>query len=415
MAWAGSVTDDQPWLAGLVAVAEEEARERGEATVAGHHVALALTRDPDAQELLEAIGLSARRWRDYLNFILGVRASSQAEREQRHRPGHHRSPAEVYHHGPVEPDEGARGLLDTAHAEAAQAGHPIGAAHLLVAITSRSSGVATGTARWLGVTEDAVRHAAALPSPPPRQPAAPDPNTLPQPQRHGPLVLFGGGELAEPALTIMTELAAGHETGRAVQLAVVGAATPDGTAQRQAQLQALLTGVEVLDAGLTDRSAAHDPQVADELRRADVIFLDGGDPERLAHALADTPALEALVAASDHDTVIAGYSAGSQALGAGARLGGWADAHPVALLGWLTDVVIVPHCSGPGMINELRATMAAFPGTRGLGIAHAGAVLLPTGWHHAENLATGYDHGSILLDHPDAEPHLLSRQPHPLS
>lgn len=56
MGGAGLVTDDQPWLAGLVAVAEEEARERGEVTVAGDYVTLALTRDREAQGLLDALG-----------------------------------------------------------------------------------------------------------------------------------------------------------------------------------------------------------------------------------------------------------------------------------------------------------------------------------------------------------------------
>lgn len=414
MAWAAFVTD-QGWLAGLVAIAEEEARERGEAIVSAHHLALALTRDPEAQALLDALGLSSRRWRDHINFILGVRAGSQAAREQRQRLGHQCSPAEVYHDGPVESDDAARRLLEAARDEAERAGWLIGPAHLLVALTTGSGGVATGTGRWLGLTESAVRHAAALPSAPPRQPAVADPAALPRPQGHGPLVLFGGGQLPAPALAAVTQLAAGDPPDQPLRLALVGAAAPDETAQRRDHLQALLPDVDVVDPGLTDTSAAHDPNVVDELGRAGVIFLDGGNPERLAGALAHTPALQALVAASDHGTVIAGYSAGSQALGAGARLGGWADPRPVALLGWLPDVVIVPHCSGPGMTAQLRATMAAFPGTRGLGIAHTGAILIPAGWHHAENLATGYDHGSFILHHPDAAPRVLSQQPSPLS
>lgn len=64
------------------------------------------------------------------------------------------------------------------------------------------------------------------------------------------------------------------------------------------------------------------------------------------------------------------------------------------------------------MINELRATMSAFPGTRGLGVAHSGAVLVPAGWRHIESLALGYDDGSVVLDHPDAGPQLLHQRPY---
>lgn len=66
------------------------------------------------------------------------------------------------------------------------------------------------------------------------------------------------------------------------------------------------------------------------------------------------------------------------------------------------------------MVDELRATMAAFPGHTGLGIAHQGAVLLRPGWRHVEHLATGFDNGSIALEHQDAQPHLVARTPYRL-
>jgi hypothetical protein len=144
------------------------------------------------------------------------------------------------------------------------------------------------------------------------------------------------------------------------------------------------------------------------------VRVDGGRVKRLHQTLAHSPALAALVAASDRGAVIAGYSAGSQALGVGARHGPPVAPSPVHLLGWLANLVIVAHCSGLAMLEELRATMRAFPGTRGLGIAHAGAVLLPSGWQRIENVVTGFDDGSVVLDHPDAHPHLLCHTPYPL-
>lgn len=403
---------EQPWANGLLAVAEEEARERGEAVVAGHHVALALTRDETAIELLQRLGLHARPWRDYINYILGVNAGARAHREQRLRMGvrKHRSPAALYHHGPTRPDPTAVAVVEGAHHEADRAAQPVAASHVLVALATGSGGIGTGTAWWLGIGPAAVRRAAGLPPPPEPTPTSAA-ATLPHPQGRGALVLLGGGALPDAALTAVVELTAAAAGG--TRVAVVGAAAGHGAPvqRRCAQLRGSVPDGEVTDAGLLNRDDAHDPRVLDRLAHADAIFLDGGDPQLLYQALAGTPALDVLVAASDRSAVVVGYSAGAQALGAGCRRGGWAEPYPVTLLGWLSGLVIVAHCSGPGRIDELRATMTTFSGTRGLGVAHAGAVLISAGWGRIESLAVGYDQGSVVLDHPDAWPHLLRHHP----
>lgn len=405
----------QAWLSALSRGAEEEARERGDTTVAGHHLALALTCEERTIALLDRLGLSSRRWRDYLNFVLGVNAGRRSEREQRMRPGQHRTFAEIYHHGALWVDVTARLPIEAARGEADRSGHPVGAAHVLLALAAGGGGIGTGTLGWLGLSPASVRRVAGLPAPPP-EPVPPASADAPRPQGRGPLVLFGGDALAHEAAAVLVDLATPAGTDRAIRIAVVGAAADDPgvTAGRVEELQAMLPRADVIDTRLANRDAAHDPRVCDELARADVVFLDGGRVLRLHQTLAQSPALAALGAASDRGAVIAGYSAGSQVLGAGARHGPPVDPSSIYLLGWLPNTVIVPHCSGPAMLEELRATMRAFPATRGLGIAHASAVLLPPGWQHIENIATGFDHGSVVIDHPDSPPHLFQRRPrHP--
>lgn len=405
----------QPWLSALVPVAEEEARERGDTVVGAHHLALAVTRDERAAALLDDLGLQARRWRDYLNFILGVNAGKRAEREQRVRDGQRRTPAQLYHHGALAIDGSALSLLEVSRGEADRAGADVRAEHLLVALTASGAGIGTGTAWWLGLGPTMVRRAAGLPIPPPASASVPVAD-WPRPHGHGPLVLFGGGALPQRSVDVLFDLARRVAADGRVRLAVVGAAADDPatTGRRCEELQVALPGAAVVDAGLGGRDAAHDPRVVDALSGADAVFLDGGGAHRLAQALAGTPALQTLAALSDRGAVIAGYSAGTMALGVGARHGPWAEPTTVNLLGWLPDLVVVPHCSGPGMLDGLRHTMTRFPGVQGLGVAHEGAVLLRAGWRHIESLDRGFDDGSIVLPYPDAPPHLLHAQPYRL-
>ena len=56
----------------------------------------------------------------------------------------------------------------------------------------------------------------------------------------------------------------------------------------------------VIDSGLYARDDAHSESVCRTISTADVILLGGGRPGVLYDNLAGTPALEALVAATDH-------------------------------------------------------------------------------------------------------------------
>lgn len=413
--WPGWVAR-RGWLSTVLAVAEEEARERGDARAAGHHLALALTRDEQAGALLHQLGVEPRRWRDHLNFVLGVNAGRRSEREQRQRTAAHRSPAEIYQHGPLSAEPDVVAVLHAARADADRADQPVAAAHLLAALADGRGGIGTGTAWWLGLAATAVRQAAGLPDPTPATPL-PDPQALSRPTAAPPMVLCGGGSLPAAALAAITDIAGRSPRGRTLRMAYIGAASGDteAAARRCAELRHAVPDADVVDAGLTAPDTTHDPRAVEALSGADAVFLDGGDPERLYHALTSGPALSQLVAAADRGAVLVGYSAGAQILGIGCQRGSWAEPRQVNLLGWLADFVVLPHCSGTGMLAHLRDSLSEYPGAKGLGISHHGAVLIPPGFARIENLTTGLDDGSIVLTEPDEAPHRLCDQPYTLT
>lgn len=411
-------TAEEPWLAGFLAVAEGEARERGDEEVCAHHLALALCREAEVAALLAELGVEVRRWRDYLNFVLGLNTGLRSAREKRLRPGTRCDASATYYGGSLQAFQGTWAIVEAARREVTEPRSGVEPRHLLATLLSGGHAGA-GTARWLGLTAAAVREASGLPllrRPLVRIPPA----SLPRPGRVGALVLHGGGPIEPGVLATAVNLAR-PSSARTVRIAIVTAANAGGdedvrmTRARREEFQDIAPDVEAVDAGLTDREAASSPDVMQRLVDADVVFFEGGSTERLYTALAGTPAGQTLVEVSDHGAVIVGYSAGAQVLGAGClsefeSLGARKEALP--LLGWLSDFVVLPHCSGPRMQAELRETMHAFPQQRGLGVAHGGAVLLPPGWRRIENLSTGYDEGSVVLSAVDSRTYELRNAPY---
>lgn len=414
MSWPDWV-EESLWLSRLVGAAEEEARERGHYVVEPHHLALALTRDDDTRELLGRLGLRARIWRDYLNFILGFRSGVRSVQHQRMRPGDARHPEEIYYSGPLQVGASALAVVREAHQEADLSGVQAGAPHLLVALMeSGCGGVGVGTARWLGLAPTTVRQCAGLPIRPRPAMVWPEVAELPRPSGVGPLVLLGGGPTPPEALQTAVKLARrpGLSTVRIalITAALRGVGVEEVVQARIDDVDAAVEGVQVDYVGLASREDAHSQEVCATLAKADVVFLEGGSAVWLCQALIGTPALYVLVDASDRGVVLVGYSAGTQAMGAGC-LEGWESPRPLPLLGWLNDFVIQPHCSGDGRQAQLRRLVAAFPGRRGLGVAHGGAVLVVAGWSRLENLVPGYDEGSVVLEDAEAPAHRLAEAP----
>ncbi len=403
------------WLDDVVAVAVEEARERDAAAVEPEHLALALTRDEHAAALVAQVGAGARRWRDHINFVLGVNAGMRAARHQQVRPGHKVSAAKLYADQPPAVGEAVAAIVAQTHREAIAHGEPIGLAWLLTTImASGAGGIAAGTARWAGLTAAGVRRAAGLSTDPRPLLAGIDPSAVSRPAQRGPVVLLGGGPTPPAALRAAVDLAAVGD--RPARVAVITAAAPwrgaEQVVARQQQFGDAGVAAVVVDVGLADRGDADRREVIDALDGADIAVIDGGRCELAYRALAGTAALEALVRLSDRGGLVVGYSAGAQLLGVGMLTDwmSWGERHePHRLLGWLPTTAVHPHASGAGELDQLRATVAAFADCHGLGVAHGGAVSLSRGSTTPMVVADGWDQGCVALAAADDAVHVLAR------
>jgi cyanophycinase-like exopeptidase len=107
--------------------------------------------------------------------------------------------------------------------------------------------------------------------------------------------------------------------------------------RRVAAEAGIAVGVEA--AMVVDASSAAAPQEADRLACADLIYLPGGDPGRLAAILPESPAWRAVLAANARGAVVAGASAGAMILAAWT----WTATGGAAGLGLVPGIVVVPH------------------------------------------------------------------------
>lgn len=114
-----------------------------------------------------------------------------------------------------------------------------------------------------------------------------------------------------------------------------------------------------------DQQSARDPLNYRRLAQAGLIFIGGGDPQRLIEAVEGTPVIDAIAEAFDSGAVIVGVSAGAMLLGkwglssdTGKILPGW---------GWVSDSIIVPHFT-PDRSSQVRSALQRYPETIALGI-----------------------------------------------
>jgi len=131
----------------------------------------------------------------------------------------------------------------------------------------------------------------------------------------------------------------------------------------------------VLDVGLVERADAASPAVTEALAESDLVWFAAGYGSALYDRVWGTPALAVLRHAHERGAAVGGVSAGAAVWGVGhlsdyASLG---DDEPYHLFGWLHDVVVFPHWFA-SREARFRQTVRAFPGCRGLAVAHGGAV-----------------------------------------
>jgi cyanophycinase len=154
-------------------------------------------------------------------------------------------------------------------------------------------------------------------------------------------------------------------------------------------------------APINDVASARDPANADLLANASLVYIGGGDSQRLLATMTGSPALEALAAAYENGAVIAGASAGAIAI---ATWGVPVDTSIGLLEGWswLRDAIVAPHYDAAERARALAAAIARQPQAVGVGLPDDAALALgPNGevqeWGEAQ---IGFINGAKFEETP---------------
>lgn len=190
------------------------------------------------------------------------------------------------------------------------------------------------------------------------------------------LLLEGGGNLAGTDVVRRFVALAG---GAGSNLVVIPTAIADSqfTAQalarcerRSAQIFAVLR-VTCLDA--RDRVEANSALFIETVRRADGVWIYGGDEERLVDRYVGTKTVAALQAVLDRDGVVGGTSAGAMILASYIPVRG---SLPVSAFGFLHNATIAPHYTQRHYEGDLRRVLAKRPTLTGIGIDEGTAIVV---------------------------------------
>ncbi len=161
----------------------------------------------------------------------------------------------------------------------------------------------------------------------------------------GPLALVGSGEYLPEMADLEASLIAGRAP-RYVQLATAAVQDGPSVVEHWHQLgidQAKRLGVEPVIVPVNDHDDANNPDFAELIHGAGLIYLSGGDPNYLAETLRGSLVWSAIEATWRGGAALAGCSAGAMALGA------WIPSlrHPrkgsTAGLGLLEHLGVIPH------------------------------------------------------------------------
>jgi cyanophycinase len=194
----------------------------------------------------------------------------------------------------------------------------------------------------------------------------------------GPIVLVGSGEFTAAMEAIDRDLLAAVGRARPRVAILPTASWPDGEEKflgwierGRAHFSAL--GAEVEGVEIRTRENAFDAACAQAIGEADLVYLSGGKPDHLLHALEWTPAGAALRAVHERGGILAGCSAGAMVLAArqprlrGRRFFrfpiGWRDA-----LGFVEGAAVLPHYDAFPEPLAAVVALAAPRGTAVLGI-----------------------------------------------
>jgi cyanophycinase len=216
--------------------------------------------------------------------------------------------------------------------------------------------------------------------------AALNPASPPVAAPQGTIVLLGGG-YDEPTLALLASLL----LDRSAPIEVLTAATSHEPATTHAAYARVLGTLGCPQVGHLQIDAEHPadaPATLARLQAAKLVFMTGGNQERLTEYLLGTQFLEIMRHRYQHDAefMLAGTSAGASAMGGqmlvGGRgwrslLGGGIDIAPG--LGLLPNLLIDQHFVERHRYPRLMHAMLAYPHLLGLGLSEETGLLLRAG------------------------------------
>ena len=194
-------------------------------------------------------------------------------------------------------------------------------------------------------------------------------------------VIASGGVGDKQAISAVAEQFTRLAGGRDKQFVLIPTAIDDARLDREALLREYkeALGTENITILHTrDRQTADSEQFIAPLKRANGVWITGGQPQRLVAAYVGTRTQRALQAVVDRGGVVEGDSAGAMILGAVVLFGErWGAPNPKGGFAILPNIIVSPHLSSkPGVEKWTRELVDTAPNLTELGIDDDAAVLL---------------------------------------
>ena len=190
------------------------------------------------------------------------------------------------------------------------------------------------------------------------------------------LLLEGGGKLAGTDIARrFVDLAGGPDRN----YVVISTAISDSEFTERSSAACEARSARILEVGhvtcldARGRGEANSARFNDVLRKADAVWIYGGDEERLVDRYVGTGAVASLRTVLDHGGVIGGTSAGAMILASYIPARGTL---PVSAFGFLANTTIAPHYTQRHYERELRGELATHPRMRGIGIDESTAIVV---------------------------------------
>lgn len=214
------------------------------------------------------------------------------------------------------------------------------------------------------------------------------PVALPPP---GPLVAIGGAEDKSREAGILGRvLELAHRDAPAVAVITTASGYPDDVFESYREVFNNLGAGEVQHVRVRERADAASEHFIDMIRKADVLFISGGDQMRLTSIFGGSAALETIRARHAEGAVVAGTSAGAACQSTTMVYGGAAVdslrkgmVKMAAGFGLVDGVIIDTHFLERGRFSRLMEVGATNPEYLGVGIGEDAAVLFDGDTLHA--------------------------------